>query len=63
MAGYKDQHGRSISLDELIRQMSESILANLMVFELSGISRDKLKIIVGVTAARSSAGVLCFRRP
>ena len=63
MTDYKDQHGNPISKEELFAQLSESILANLMVFDVAGISRKDVTMIVGVDGGTIIGGGAMFQTP
>ena len=47
MSGYTDQSGNPVTFDELVTQVSESVLANVIALELAGVPRDEIKMVVG----------------
>lgn len=63
MGDYKDQHKNVISKDELFTQLSEAILANLMVFDAAGISRKEVTTIVGADGGTIIGGEATFQTP
>lgn len=47
MSGHTDQRGNPVSFNELVTQISESVLANVIALELAGVPRDEIKMVVG----------------
>ncbi len=63
MGDYRDQRNNPITKEELFTRLSESILANLMVFDAADISRKELTTIVGADGGTIIGGGATFQTP
>ena len=63
MKSHTDQQGKRISPDDLMVRVSEAILTHIMALEASGVSRDKMRIIVGEDGGTVVAGEFLFQTP
>jgi hypothetical protein len=63
MNDFKDRQGNPISKEELFAQLSEAILANVMVFDVVNISRKEITMIVGTDGGTIIGGGAMFQTP
>ncbi len=63
MSGHKDQRGNPITLDKLIEEVCEAVLTNIMALEAEGVSRERMKIIVGEDGGTVLVGEFLFQTP
>jgi hypothetical protein len=63
MSNHKDQRGNPITVDKLIEEVCEAVLANVMALEVNGVSRERMKIIVGEDGGTVLVGEFLFQTP
>ena len=63
MSGYTDQRGNPITFDELVAQVSEAVLANVIVLEEAGVPQRDIKMVVGRDGGTVVVGGAMFQTP
>ncbi len=63
MSDWTDQHGNTVTFEQLIDQISESILANLIAFDRAGISRNQIQQIIGSDGGTLIGGGAMLQTP
>ena len=63
MSQWTDQKGNSITFEQMIDQVSESILANLIAFDRAGITRNTIDQIIGRDGGTLIGGGAMFQTP
>ena len=63
MSEWTDQQGNPVTLDQLIDQIAESILANLIAFDRAGVPRGEIQQIIGSDGGTLIGGGAMFQTP
>ena len=63
MSGYTDQRGNPITFDDLVVQVTEAVLANVIVLEEAGVPQGDIKMVVGRDGGTVVGGGAIFQTP
>ena len=63
MSNWKDQGGNPITFEQLVDQVSESILANLIALDRAGVKRGEVQQIIGKDGGTLVAKAGMFQTP